>query len=395
MLKKWLRSGLMSVGALVLAGSFSGCSSPVNSNPETQDFPNDLSEGRKAIAKVVDSADEVSVDLLQLTDPSKQNRAYPLGKTQKDPNDPNKTITVYSPWTSKFGGAKKVNLGGFGYEFDRIAKSTVKKETDYILGMATDPYSPDPNGTYTAVGINLSAVNPFVYTHDPNSEHYYFYEAMYPSNDDQAEDRSMFDLSKGDVAIMVKGIRFWKDYNDHSIYNGKTRAVITGMGDTARLLYMRDNAFMSGRFFNLPGVAPKGPAMGYQTPDKIYYFNSAQVNGPGMTQYTIPAVFTSLSDLRVCPEDPNQVPVNTFYSFLDLSNQDPNGVAADGYGGFLLVIREEAFKGNYAKVVVIIMEGLSQQGIDIERINKEVESIYAQIKEIRIGYKKSMLPPPR
>jgi len=348
MLKNWLRKGLVSVLSLALTGTFTGCSSPVDTT--AQDFPNELSEARLAVAKVVDPTNLVTVDILQLTDPNTQNRAYPLGKTITDPNDPNKTIT-YAQWTSKFGGAKDVNLANFGYEMDVIAQVD---ETDYIIGLAYDPYQPVQD--YTALGITFAAVNPFTYDHvrstDPNDPgHYFLYQAMYPSNDDKAPNRSLIDLSGGDVAIMVKGIKFNKNYTDSNTYTGKTHAIIGNLGEKAYLLYMRDNAYLSGKFFNMPGVVTGGPAMGYITPDKVTSFNSAQVNGLGMTQYLIPSSMTDASELRVCPADPNLVPSDKYYSFLDLSNQKANGDAQDGLGGFLFVIRKEAFQGQYGKII--------------------------------------------
>ncbi len=338
MLASRVRRILVAVLGLILVGSFSGCSSPVN--PTTSN-DQDLSDGRKEAAKVIVPMSDVYVDLVQqdLNDPN-QSRAYPLGNA----------ATGKTPWPSKFGGGKLVRLNMMDFEFDLVASAG---ETDYIFGVTVPAGigGDIPSESYTVVSMALSAVNPHTFGHVAGDS-YGIMDALLPSNDDTVANRSLIDLKNGgDVALVVRGIPFASISNLSQRYTGKTFAFMSGMGSTADLLYMRDNAIPSGKFFALPGAVCGGPAMMNMTPDGFYFFNSVQVDGPHMTNLLEPAILTSAADLRVATPDPSP---GKPYAFLDLSNRDPNGAVANGYGGFMLVVRKEAFRdtaGNVTKVV--------------------------------------------
>jgi hypothetical protein len=55
--------------------------------------------------------------------------------------------------------------------------------------------------------------------------------------------------------------------------------------------------------------------------------------------------------------------------------------------------RNTAHRNKYAKVVAKIMEELRAKGVDCNRINAEIQKVYAALKSLDIGYKRGKKPP--
>lgn len=323
----------------------------LNSNPTggTNNEVLPASEGRQNAALMIDNGPGklVFVDLLQY-DPSDllQQRCAPLG------------APGVNPWRSRFGGPIVLNLfknnvigssiQGIASEYDELINIG---ETGFCLGVRSPAASViDPN--FSHVEFNIRAVNPFAFGHAPGFDYVNTVDgnqAFYPSNDENPgpvpgfpDNRSLINVAGGDVAIAIRGLDFF------GIGAKQTFATMNFLGPTGWVLFFRDNAFQSGRFYNLQGARKGAPRAFEDTPPSgdEGFFESAQVNGDLFDANSAPASdVLGPPDFVVgpCPgpADPNPYP--KAYAFMDLSNFSEFLGAGPGQGGFLLVIRRQAF----------------------------------------------------
>lgn len=329
-----------------------------------------LSPGRLNAARRIsnDSANiDLTVDIMQRdpTNPS-QNRCDPLGNFGAD-----------VPWDSTIGGPKTFQptlarplpgqvvpphyiVGEYDWLFT-ATNGAAENETEYILSIRVPNPDLVDNVNFTQVEFNFRAVNPNVYTHLLGDD-YGDSQAILPSNDDDEGLRSLFNSSATppapgspdarDVAIIVQGIRF----NNVPGGPSSSKAFMRALGPTAWLLFMRDNGYQSGRFYAIVGAKKGGPvAFGDVPPATVPpnpaqgFFQSAQVTGDGFDANAEPDATMDLTAANafVC----NTAAPPTFgaakaYAFQDRSNLDESIFApttVNGRGGFLLVIRQEAF----------------------------------------------------
>jgi len=340
--------GLCALG-LPLAGSCNTAVEQVaNDVPAADPLPADTlppeplpaSESRQNAARLVDSSfgKQITIELLQFTGAGTQQRCRPLGGPG------------VQPWPSTWGGpvtlqAMKNNVigssvQGIASEYDHLR---VVNETGYCLGMRSPALSAgDPH--FSLVEFNLRAVNPWAYGHAPPFDYVNTVDgnqAFYPSNDNLIDRRSLINVNGGDVAILVAGVDFVGNPTN-------TTAFMNFLGPTGWVLFFRDNAMQSGRFYNLLGALKGGPRAFEDTPPSgdEGFFESAQVNGDLFDANSAPASdVLGPPDLIVgpCPgpADPNPYP--KAYAFMDLSNFSEFLGAGPGQGGFLLVIRRQAF----------------------------------------------------
>ena len=63
------------------------------------------------------------------------------------------------------------------------------------------------------------------------------------------------------------------------------------------------------------------------------------------------------------------------------------------FGGINWKARNTAHRNQYAKVVAEIMGELRAKGVDCERIDQEIHTVYAALKTLDIGYKRGKRPP--
>ena len=68
------------------------------------------------------------------------------------------------------------------------------------------------------------------------------------------------------------------------------------------------------------------------------------------------------------------------------------GIAAH-FAGINWKERNAAHKNKYAKVVAEIMAELCEKGVECDRINAEVQRVYAALKTLDIQYKRGKRPP--
>ncbi len=331
-----LRSAARAAGwvgcALLIAGCGASTGLPPGGYATTGSIaPAPLSVGRLNAARAIlhdplDPQNTIRFDLLQY-DPADplQNRCDPLGNINAN------------PWTSRLGGFKDLIPALSTSEYD-VLFTSASLETDVIVGLRL---LPGDSSFFSAVEVNFRAVNPFAAGHTPGG-HYFVNHAGFPSNDDNPLNRSVIDFEGGDAAILVRGVRF-------AGAPVNARASINFLGPLAWVHFMRDNAFGSGRFYAVLGAIGGGPPA---LSDDGNPFNdgfalSLQVNGDTIDPLSEPPanmdpdpfnMFTC-GDPVVIPGTPTQP-----YAFLDHSNVDRFNTPAPGRGGFLFVIRSEAFR---------------------------------------------------
>ncbi|OQZ06565.1 MAG: hypothetical protein B6D36_04315 [Planctomycetes bacterium UTPLA1] len=115
------------------------------------------------------------------------------------------------------------------------------------------------------------------------------------------------------------------------------------LGPTGWLTFMRDNAFQSGRFYNITGALKGAPRAFADTPSTFDdgAFESVQVNGDNFDDNSEPFASTTMfPSVLTCAGFPSRA-----YAFVDLSNRNELLAPAPGQGGFVFVIRSEAFFG--------------------------------------------------
>lgn len=290
------------------------------------------SQGRQNAARLIDVAGgkKLTFDVVQFTGAGTQDRCDPLG------------FGGHHPWPSRIGGAKTFvpNLANSPSEYDWVGSLG---ETDYCLAMRV-PHEPFFPLNFSQVEFSLRAVNPRAWGHLPGQDFFVTAnggQADYPSNDDTPAYRSLIDLSGGDVAIVVAGLDFVGGPQN-------TMATMNFLGPTGWLAFMRDNAYQSGRFFNIIGALKGAPRAFADTPSMADdgAFESVQVNGDNFDANTEHfSNTTPLPTPTVCAGLPTKS-----YAFLDMSNRNEFLANGPGQGGFMFVIRKEAFLG--AGVVV-------------------------------------------
>lgn len=290
-----------------------------------------VSAGRQNAARLIAPATSLHFILLQqnLADPL-QFRCDPFGTGPGN------------PWTVLIDTVFVPTVFNQPSEYDWLA--TIG-ETDYILGLRV-PVEPFFPLQFSQVEFSLRAVNPCANGHVAGLD-YNPTQADYPSNDDFAANRSLIDLNGGDVALIVVGI-------DFAGAPANTSGYMNFLGPTGWVLFMRDNAFRSGRFYNITGALKGAPPAFYDTnpgvPDTTDdgFFESVQVNGDNFDALSEPfGNISGFPNLLVCAGAPAP---GRPYAFTDLSNRNDVFAPAPGQGGGMLVIRREAFFG--AQVVV-------------------------------------------
>jgi len=292
-----------------------------------------VSQGRLNAARQLAGVNEIYVDIVQF-DPTvlTESRCFPLGDG-----------LAITPWASTIGGPVP-NLNpdfATGFEYDLL---TTIGETEYILSIRA--INPDSDPNFTSLEFNFRAVNPWKNPHSPGND-YFLGQADFPSNDDMAANRSLIDLTGGDFAVIVRGVSF-------NGLPGNTRAFMNFLGPQAWVLFMRDNALQSGRFYNIAGALTGAPAAFEDDPSiPNGFFKSVQVNGDNFDaldeQFSAldPAAFRACAAL-VPPGGPGETSpgsgVTAQYAFLDISNFNADGTPGPGKGGFILVVRDDAFQ---------------------------------------------------
>lgn len=317
-LEAWL-TGLTLAASLMVLGCGDGATTDV-----IDDAVAVVSEGRLNAAKAITTGSSVVVDILQRDRlATNQDANWPLGDG----------TTSKVRWTSVFGGPVTLTPSFTQFQYDLIVS---KGETDYIVGINIPTPAADPN--LTQVDFSFAAVNPYVTGH-VRGNGYTGVEAMFPSNDDTVANRSLFDLNGGEVAIVVYGLKFASTtYSEASWW---------GVDSNAWLMYMRDNAYPSGKFLFLAGAIGNGPSAD-DDPSNPYdslRTPSAQVNGIYVsTGMLIPP--TGTVAMTTWPYvNVNATPYGyaTPYVVADLSNVDATGAVSQGAGGFVLVTRPTAW----------------------------------------------------
>lgn len=287
-----------------------------------------VSIGRQNAARLIAPATPLRFALLQqdLTDPF-QVRCDPRG-----------VMGGNNPWDTLIDVTFVPSVFNQPSEYDWLV--TIG-ETDYILGLRV-PVEPFFPLQFSQVEFSLRAVNPCANGHLVGND-YQPSQADFPSNDDFAANRSLIDLAGGDVALLVAGIKFVGA-------PASTSGYMNFLGPTGWVLFLRDNAFRSGRFYNITGALKGAPPAFADTPSLADdgFFESVQVSGDNFDAFSEPfANVSGFPDTFPCAGAP------TFgrpYSFIDLSNRNEALGIGAGQGGGLLVIRREAFLG--AQVVV-------------------------------------------
>lgn len=311
-----------------------------------------LSEGRKNAARVIDNVvapgnlKEVIVYIAQALDPLPGNmsRCRPFGGGGFVPW-PIIAARVFRPIQSSPPN------GPSEYDFIQL----ITPDNDIILGLRV-PNEPNFPLQFSQVEFNLRSVSPYANGHLPGQNYDYFPgppaigHADYPSNDltpPLSRSRSLFDRTGGDVIVWVQGLDFVGS-------PGTTNAYMNTLGPTGWVLFMRDNAYRSGRFYNITGALKGAPRAFADTPDPADdgFFESVQVNGDNFDSFSESQGNLDPVALTFCGVPNPARP----YAFLDRSNfsetsTDPFAPAAGpGQGGFMLLIHREAFNG--AQVVV-------------------------------------------
>ncbi|GMU33397.1 MAG: hypothetical protein HS101_15835 [Planctomycetia bacterium] len=289
-----------------------------------------ISQGRDNASRLINTAvgNFLFFDLRQFTGAGTQNRCNPLGTGGID------------PWPSRIGGPVIItpNLFNSPSEYDWVARIG---ETEYCLALRV-PVEPFFPLQFSQVEFSLRAVNPVANGHllvAPPGNDYFLTQADFPSNDDIAANRSLIDTTGGDVALIVSGIDFIGSPTS-------TVATMNFLGPTGWLVFMRDNAFRSGRFFNITGALKGGPPAFFDTPGTADdgFFESVQVNGDNFDSFSEPFANTTLFPTALTCAGGAPTPGRT-YSFVDLSNLNEILAPGPGQGGGIFIIRREAFIG--------------------------------------------------
>lgn len=344
--------GLLVGGAIALAAC-NGIGNLGNLTSDSTDLgPAGVTKGRDFAARTIDNGPGrfVTVYLSQAPDPLPPNmsRCHPMGSPGGVPFIPWPIIAVRSfiPLQSSPPNGPS--------EYDWI--QTISLDNEICLGMRT-PVEPTFPLQFTQVEFNLRSVSPWAYGHaivGPPGQDYLFFpgpppagQADFPSNDPNINARSLFNRAGGDVFVWVQGL----DFSGAPV---TTNAYMNTLGPTGWVLFMRDNAFRSGRFYNITGALKGAPRAFADTPSLADdgFFESVQVNGDNFDAFSEPFGNIDPLALSFCGIPNPARP----YAFLDRSNADENianpfaPVLAGGQGGFMLVIHREAFNG--AQVVV-------------------------------------------
>jgi hypothetical protein len=342
-----------------------GCGNKVATAPENvatvAQTVQKLSQVRLNAARQLSNALPVRVDILQL-----QNG----GAMINDPCDPlGLDFAHHDAWVSTINNPDPF-LPDWNFEYDWISSKgsqNLSGGTDYIVSIRagrSEPPDAESDLRFTQVEIIIRAVNPRSNGH-VQGDNYLANQADFPSNADPPEiaNRSLFDLTGEDVAIVVYGLTFRTQPGKAII---DTLAFEHALGPNAWLFFLRDNAFQSGRFYAIEGALKGGPRAGETTyfsspplppgealpQPPLGLFQSVQLNG---TQFDLLAEpFSSAVDDPgyVCPVDlvsgDGSPTPGKRYAFLDRSNRDENGLltpAGVGRGGYIFVIRKAAFQG--------------------------------------------------
>jgi hypothetical protein len=323
--------------------ALAACDALQNVGPLSAESPQALeaSQARKNAERLIDTSPGklLRIDLVQY-DPTNvtQSRCDPLG------------LNGFVGWNSRLGGGVTLtplkadtvgaNPNGVQGEYDYLFGPSA--ETQIILGIRT-PVEPQFPMSFSQIEFNLRAVNPRVYGHagaTPYINTALGNQADFPSNDDNTGLRSLIDRAGGDVAIVVRGLDFQGGPTS-------TTSTMNFLGPTGWVLFMRDNAYQSGRFYNLTGALKGGPRAFEDTPPAgdEGAFESAQVNGDGFDQnserFDVNPLTYRFGPCIGAPIHP--APYSKAYSFLDHSNVNEVNAAGNGQGGFVLVVRRQAF----------------------------------------------------
>ncbi|HUN81833.1 MAG TPA: hypothetical protein VMV81_10025 [Phycisphaerae bacterium] len=337
--------GLLFGGALVIAAC-NGIGNVGNPDVSGDNYgPTGNSDGRKFAARTIDSTAgkmiHVYLSQQNLVDPL-QDPCLPFGGPGKNPW----TIIAQRTYTTM---KATPTPDGTASEYDFI--QTLTPDSEICLGMRT-PNEPNFPLQFTQVEFNLRDVSPWVYGHVPGNDYNYFVgpppytQADYPSNDPIVPARSLFDRAGGDVLVWIEGI-------DFSGAPAITNAYMNTLGPTGWVLFMRDNAFRSGRFYNITGALKGAPRAFADTPNPADdgFFESVQVNGDNFDAFSESFANINPATLSFCGAPNPAKP----YAFLDRSNFSEVStpfapVPGPGQGGFMLLIHRSAFAG--AQVVV-------------------------------------------
>ncbi len=343
------------VAGLLISGCGSGVPAPTENN--AVDSTPRISIGRLNAARQLSNVNRVRVDIVQFkeTDPPTMDRCDPLGLD----------VIHHDAWVSTIG-APDPFTPDWNFEYDWVSSKgseNLSGGSDYIVAIRagrSEPPDAQSDLLFSQVELNIRAVNPRSNNH-VQGDNYLSNQADFPSNDDIVANRSLFDMAGGDVAVVVYGLTF---ITPPQTIITDTQTVEFGLGPTAWLLFLRDNAFNSGRFYNIEGAfkgAPRASETEYFTspplppgqalPDPpLGLFQSVQLNGTNFDLNAEPNSNVVPDPGYVCPIDQNGQGSPTpgkFYAFLDRSNRDENGLQtlqSVGRGGFVFVIRKEAFQ---------------------------------------------------
>ncbi|MEK6643995.1 MAG: hypothetical protein AABZ08_08800 [Planctomycetota bacterium] len=345
--------GLLVGGAIALAAC-NGIGSLGNLTSDSTDLgPTGVSKGRENAARTVDNTAGkfVWVYLSQIPDPAPVNMSpcHPMGSPGGVP---------FIPWpviaTRQFIPLQVSPPSGPS-EYDWI--QTISFDNEVCLGMRT-PTEPNFPLQFTQVEFNLRSVSPWAYGHTvvgpPGSDYFFFPgpppagQADFPSNDVNINARSLFNRAGGDVFVWVQGL----DFSGAPV---TTNAYMNTLGPVGWVLFMRDNAFRSGRFYNITGALKGAPRAFADTPSLADdgFFESVQVNGDNFDAFSEPFGNLDPALVSFCGIPNPARP----YAFMDRSNFAEDAGAAPfappvggGQGGFMLLIHRSAFNG--AQVVV-------------------------------------------
>lgn len=295
-----------------------------------------VSEGRINAARLLEPGSSVAIAILQrdMADIT-HSPAFPFGDGG-----------VFTEWDHKFAGFVPITLDIAQppippSEYDLLFQAG---ETEYVLSMRSPQPAPNPEN-FSQIEFDFRAVNPRANGHVPGVD-YLMGQADFPSNDDVVANRSLIDLNGGDVAIVVRGLTF---NAPGTIQN--TTAYMNGLGPTAWLAFMRDNGLRSGRFFAIAGAWTGAPQAYADTPSPLDdgLFRSVQLNGSVFDNRTEP--FVNKATFEFGPGDPQRP-----YAFMDMSNIGAGGQAQGGCGGFIFLMRRNAF--NMAPPPVLAVKGV-------------------------------------
>jgi hypothetical protein len=392
---------LAAAGAIAIAAcnSISNLGSlPDANNPTSLSGVQNVSEGRLNAARVLHASNAIYVDILQFTGglgldpadgvtPRPRDRCFPLGQSG-----------VFAEWVSTIGGpvpALDPDIGASDpSEYDFLTRSATG-ETDYILSIRS--IKPDNLDNFTALEFSFRSVNPLASNHAvycPPSD-YGLHEADFPSNDDTQLSRSLVDMTGGDVAIVAYGIRF----DVGGIVPSSSAAFMNFLGPNSSLLFMRDNALQSGRFYAIAKAVTGRPGALSEpgAPPSPGFFQSVQVTGPSFDGSTEPFANVSspfgsakpnnvvVSGLVLKPRpqmcvgggpadlDPGVGVVPAQYSFADLShvsNVGATGGINGGLGGFVTILRNDAFQDPIGVAENVVLDPSANPGLEPANANQ-------------------------